>query len=162
MLREFVAKHPRWMHIVASEVLAGATRQNSEALRTAGRGRIEINQRLAARKIEAIRERHPSCNVALDAHCVIDNGHELVRVPVAAIMELQPASLICIWDDAIRIRERRTFEANKIRPERSAQELDEYQTAVLQTCEEYSQGLGLELTRVHAGDSHALERVLAN
>jgi len=162
MLREYVGKHPEWMHIVASDVLAEATRQNAEALRTAGRGRIESNQRLVVRKIEAVRARHPSCNVALDAHCVIDNGQELVRVPVAAIKGLQPASLICIWDEAIRIHKRRLLEANKIRPERSAQQLDEYQRAVILTCEEYSESLGLDLTCVRAGDADALAKALPN
>jgi adenylate kinase len=162
MLREYVRKHPGWTHIIASEVLAEATRQNAEALRTAERGRIESNQRLAVRNIQSLRAQYPACNVALDAHCVIDNGQELVRVPVTAIQELQPASLICIWDDAVRILERRLLEVNKLRPTRSAQQLEEYQTAVILTCEDYGESLGLDLARVRAGDINALEKALLN
>ena len=161
MLREYVAMHPTWIHLIVSEVLAEVTRQNSESLRTAPKARIQDNQKLAVKKIDAIRAQHPRSNVVLDAHCVIDNGQELVRVPEAAIEELRPTALLCIWDDAVRIHERRRLENDRMRPERSVLQLQDYQNEVIQTCKEYRTRLGLELVCVRAGDGEALQRYLA-
>ena len=160
MLHKFVAKYPNWLLLVASDILAEVTQQDPESLRTGTRTRIEKNQHLAVRKIDSIRKTHSRCDIVVDAHCVIDNGDELVRVPLAAIKALNPTALVCIWDEAERIHDKRRLDRVRVRPERSVHQLKLYQQAVIEMCEEYRSRLGLELASVRAGDTHALEEAL--
>jgi len=160
MLDKFVAKYPNWLLLVASDILAEVTQQDLESLRTGTRARIEKNQQLAVRKIDSIRKTHSKSDIVLDAHCVIDNGDELVRVPLAAIQELKPTSLVCIWDEAERIHDKRRLDRVRVRPERTVHQLKLYQRAVIETCEDYRTRLGLELACVRAGDTCALEKAL--
>jgi adenylate kinase len=160
MLRNFVAKYPNWMLLVASDILAEVTRQDFESLRTGTKARIEKNQQLAVQKIDSIRKTHPKNDIVLDAHCIIDNGDELVRVPLAAIQELNPTALVYIWDEAERIHDKRLHDRVRTRPKRTVQQLRLYQQAVIETCEDYRSQLGLDLASVRAGDAYALEKAL--
>jgi adenylate kinase len=161
MLRDYVASHPGWMHLIAGDVLSAMMRQDSEALRTSGTEDIQANQRLLVERILEICARHPDKRVLLDAHCVIDNGAGFVKVPVAAIEDLPPDLLVCVWDEAARIQVRRACATDRIRPERTVAQLDNYQKTVVETCEEYGEELDIELVKVRAGDGAGLADVLS-
>jgi adenylate kinase len=160
MLRNYVASHKHWLHIVASEVLSDVTQQTSETLRMAGKDRIQLNQQLAVKRIAAIRAEHGECNVLLDAHSVIDNGEELIRVPASAIKELQPNLLLLIWDDPSKIKGRRENATDRPRPERTISQIDDYQKAVHETCESYQRLLGVRLILVKAGDTESFSSAI--
>ena len=160
MLGEFATKHSNWLLLVASQILTEVTMQDLESLRTGPKERIENNQRLAAQKINSVREREFRRDILLDAHCIIDNGYELVRVPVGAIQNLNPTALVYIWDEVQRIHDKRRLDRVRVRPERTVQQLRVYQQAVIETCEDYHAQLGIQLACVRAGDTRALERAL--
>jgi adenylate kinase len=160
MLRNYIAFHKHWLQIVVSEVLSEVTQQTAESLRKLSSERVQLNQHLAVTRIAAIRAQHTECNVLLDAHCVIDNGVELIRVPVSTVRDLQPDLLVHIWDEPLTIKERRENATDRTRPVRTIREIDEYQRAVRETCECYQELLGVKLALVKAGDAQSLSRAI--
>jgi adenylate kinase len=160
LLRDFVASHAEWMHLIAGDVLAAMTRRDSEALRTSGKEDIQGNQGLLVERIREICARHRDKSVLLDAHCVVDNGTELVKVPVSATENLHPDLLVCVWDEPARIQARRAAAIDRMRPERTVTEIDSYQQFVFETCEEYATELGIGLVRVRAGEGESLAKCL--
>lgn len=156
LLRDYVASHPNWMHINAGDVLSAITSRSSEVLRTSEKEDIQGNQRVLVERILEICARHRDKSVLLDAHCVVDSGRDLIKVPVSAIEDLDPDLLVCVWDEPASIQVRRSAATDRVRPERTVAQLNGYQKMVMETCEEYRQDLGIELIKVRAGDGAGL------
>jgi len=156
LLHDFVASYPNWMHIIAGDVLSAITSRSSEVLRTSEKDDIQGNQRLLVQRILEICARHRDKGVLLDAHCVIDSGRDLIKVPVSAIKDLDPDLLVCVWDEPASIQVRRSAATDRVRPERTVVQLEGYQKMVMETCEEYGQDLGVELIKVRAMDGVGL------
>lgn len=159
--RAYVEEHPDALFVSASSLLKAAKGVSSEALRTANSAEIVGNQAVLGIQLEAFRRGRESQTVLVDAHGVIDNDVELVRIPVAVIRELTPTRLILLEAAPKIIASRRAMDQRQ-RPKRSLKaislELHEERAAV----EDYARVLGLELLIAEVGPTFKLEVLLEN
>jgi adenylate kinase len=90
--------------------------------------------------------------ILFDAHCLIDNGKQLIEIPASVIQALSPSGLIFIQDEPSAILGRRSRDATRVRPIRSLVELQEHQDRARAICGEYAGLLNLQLHLVEAGN----------
>ena len=160
LIRQFVRAHADWRALSAAEVLSQLSGQNREALRTSDRPVIESNQITLADEIRKRRLAEPSIRWLLDAHSVIDNGRELVPVPVAIISRLDPDRLVFLFDEAAEIHRRRLSDDQRSRPLPSIPRMAAEQALAWRTCVAYVQELDIELHRVNVNDSPACAKAV--
>lgn len=141
--RSYVARHPDVLYLNAGELIKQAASLSDEALRTAGRSEIlehqlllgdALNARLAGRDID----------VLIDAHSIIDNGHEIVPVTVEIVASLRPTGLILLEASPREIQRRRHLDGRE-RPERSDEELRSQMVLTREFVEGYSRSLEIPL-----------------
>jgi adenylate kinase len=157
---QFVWEHRDWRALSAGEVLAQLSGQNREALRTSDRAAIEGNQTSLAEEIRRRCLAEPHVNWLLDAHSVIDNGRELVPVPVVTISRIAPHRLVFLFDEAAEIHQRRAMDDQRERPLPGVRRMAEEQSLAWQTCVGYARELKLELYRVNIDDPSAFARAI--
>ncbi|MGY4282030.1 adenylate kinase [Bradyrhizobium sp. LM2.7] len=131
---------------------------DSAILRTDVAGNILQNQNLLGEALKHFRLGRETSDVLIDAHSVIDNDHELIEVPIDAVRAMSPSGLVLLEAPPELVAERRRKDA-RLRPSRTAEEL-QFQTGVARrVCESYASELGLPLeigTAMHDGDLEVL------
>ena len=155
----FIARHPEALFVSASGLLKSAKQTSGEALRTAQPHEIVDNQALLGQALAAFRQGRESQLVLVDAHGVIDNDHELVRVPVSAVRALEPDRLVLLEAPPKLIAERRAADLRK-RPNRSLKAITRELVAEHDTVTAYADELGVALTIADAAATVSLEQLL--
>jgi adenylate kinase len=140
----YVGRHPETLFISASSLLKAAHQTSGEALRTAGAAEIVSNQQLLGAALAAFRKGREDRPVLIDAHAVIDNDQELVRVPVETIGSLVPDRLILLEAAACTVAQRRLADLRR-RPVRNLKLISDELAAERATVESYAEALGLTL-----------------
>jgi adenylate kinase len=151
-ISQFVQEHSDWRALSAGEVLAQLSGQKPDALRMSDRPLIESNQISLAEEIRRRCLAAPDISWLLDAHSVIDNGRELVPVPVVTISRIDPDRLVFLFDQAADIHQRRAMDDQRERPLPGVSRMAEEQSLAWRTCVGYAQELKLELHRVNVND----------
>ena len=124
----------------------------AEDLRLLGAGEIQSNQELLVEAVAVERKAAGPPVLLLDGHCVIDNGEELVAVPVDVIDRLELSAVVCLTAQSGEIRERRRLDSSRTRPDLDEGELSMHQESSLAVCASYSVDLGLPLLVVSAAE----------
>jgi adenylate kinase len=161
LIERYVAGMPL-LHVQASQLLRDAKASllgksvTSEELRT---GAVLDNQTLLIEAFARIREtaRRP---IVFDGHCVVDNGDELLEIPVEVVSLLAVSHIIFVEGPTRGIVERRAKDTTRVRPTRSEAELEHQQARAKSVCEAYSRRLGLSMSTVAAGDEERFARAL--
>ena len=160
LIRQFMREHRDWRALSAAEVLSQLSGRDREALRTSDRPVIESNQVSLADEIRNRCLAEPSVRWLLDAHSVINNGRELVPVPVAIISRINPERLVFLFDEAAEIHQRRVSDDVRERPLPGLARMVDEQSFAWQTCVGYAQELHLEAHRVNVNDPSAFAKAV--
>lgn len=160
----YVARHPSVLHTSAGALLQAAKNIDSALLRTDVAGNIAQNQNLLGEALRRFRLGRETSDILIDAHSVIDNDHELVEVPVDAVRAMNPNGLVLLEAPPELVIERRRNDV-RLRPSRTAEELQFQIGVARRVCESYAGELSLPLeigTAMNDGDLEALiERMIS-
>ena len=148
-----VILRPDVRRYAASELLRAATRRSSEELRTASAGRIRDNQKLIRAELQRRLEPGVSGPVVIEAHSVIDNGTQLVAIPLAVVADLEPSRLVLLEAAPKVILRRRASQAEGRGVVRDPKQIGYHQDAALTQAQEYARELGLPLYRLRTDRS---------
>lgn len=142
--RDYTSRHPGVLFVSASTLLKAAKHASGEALRTAPAPEIVDNQTLLSAALDAFRRGREHLPVLIDAHGIIDNDRELVRIPVEAIRGLKPDRLILLESPAESIVARRKNDF-RARPKRNMNEIAVELAAERAAVTDYAAALKLPL-----------------
>lgn len=101
---------------------------------------------------DVARDRSGPPVLLLDGHCVIDNGKELVPIPVDVVGRLGVAAVVYLTGFADKIRARRRSDSRRRRPDLDEAEVSRHQESGLAACASYSIRLGLPMMVVSAAE----------
>jgi adenylate kinase len=155
LIGQFVQNHKNWRVMSAAELLAQLLGQERDALRRLNRPEIESNQVLLAEEISRHYLAEADANWLLDAHSVINNGRELIPVPVSVVARINPGRLLFLFDEAADIGRRRTSDNHRARPRLGSLRIAEEQRVAWLSCIDYAQELNIGLYRVDVNDPRA-------
>ncbi|WP_454762322.1 AAA family ATPase [Caulobacter segnis] len=142
---------PDVLHLEASALMRAAMGASGEALRTAAAGVVQDNQSRLVVAFVAARAGRLDRPVLFDGHSVIDNDHDLVEIPAAAIAALGACAIVFISGDPEVIRRRRLEDA-RTRPDRSAATLAHHQEQARAVARGFAQHTGVDFVEINAGD----------
>lgn len=130
--------------------------QTSEELRT---GAVLDNQELLVQAFHRNASGHEGL-VVLDGHTVVDTGSGLQRIPAPVFAEINIRSILFLQDHPELIRSRRAIDTTRVRPERSAQEIQHYQQEALLAAADITLELSIPLHVVtHASAAQAFSQL---
>lgn len=138
--------------INAGDLIRRRRSGGAQELRQLSAGEIQSNQELLIKEVAAERTRPGPPILLLDGHCVIDNGEELVRIPVGVIERLGLSAIVYLTADACEIRERRRLDSGRTRPDLDTVEVARHQEVGLAACTSYSVELELPTMVVSAAE----------
>ena len=121
-----------------------------ETLRLLPAEEIRRNQELLVEELARARSTGGAPVLLLDGHCLIDNGEQLVPIPIEVIERLDLAALVFVQEGAAEIRARRLADSKRARPNLPSADLARHQQCALAVCHGYASRLGLPLTVVTA------------
>ena len=98
--------------------------------------------------------------ILLDGHCVVDNGDQLVPIPVEIIERLNLSALVFVQEETEKIRTRRLRDEKRKRPDLSSTELTMQQRRALEVCSSYASELELSLTIITTDQWQSVARVV--
>lgn len=119
--------------------------RETDGLRLLSADEIRSNQELLVEELAVVRMAPGSPVLLLDGHCVIDNGRELVWIPVDVVERLGIAAVVYLTGDSGEIRARRRSDSSRERPDLDKDELARHQQSGLAACMSYSVELGLPM-----------------
>lgn len=154
----FTQRHPNWLFVSASTLLKAAKGATGERLRTADSQSIVDNQLVLADAVRQFRSGRVERPMLLDAHAVIDNDRELVRVPVEVIRALQPSLFVLLEAPAQVVLERRLADTRQ-RPVRDVASIERELAAERSAVADYSVDVGVELLKANVTSDFVLESV---
>ena len=162
LARGIVGRDRRFVHVQASELLKtamaarSATPVQSETLRG---GAVVDNQALLLEAF-AVRRATEERHILFDGHNLIDTPGGLVVIPSAVFEGLNPLGIVLVQDDPERVVARRAADASRIRPSRSATELDGHQAKVEVLATEVAERIGVPMVKVRSGADAAFEQAV--
>lgn len=163
LIGRFVKRCPV-LHVQASQLMRDAKAAlsglniTSEQLRT---GAVLDNQALLVQAFSDVRAM-ANQPIIFDGHCVVDNGVELLEIPVEVIDRLSVNSIVFIEGLPKEIVDRRRNDPTRVRPNRSEIEIYTHQQKAKEVCELYSKRLNVPLVIVSAGDEDMFAKTLSS
>lgn len=155
-----VRDKPGIFRFSASELLRSATNETSEYLRTSSPDQISENQNLIRQQLLARVPDDYDGIVLLEAHSVIDNGKQLVRIPEGIISDLLPNRLVFLEAEPSLIATRRQLQGEGRGEIRSVDEISRHQKLAIEQASLYSDMLGIKLERIKVDDQIDARSVL--
>lgn len=156
---DYSARHPNTLFVSASSLLKAATAASGEALRTASAAQIRRNQARLADALAAYRAGRETMPILIDAHGVIDNDSEFVRIPLSAIRSLAPDQLILLEAEPALVAERRAADTRS-RPHRPIEAIVREIAAERAAVKSYARALDLNLAIGDVGPGFRLDTLL--
>lgn len=160
LCNDIVRDKPDILRFSASELLRSATSETSEHLRTSSPDQIGENQNLIRQQLLARVPGDYDGIVLLEAHSVIDNGNQLVRIPEGVITELSPHRLVFLEAEPSLIAMRRQLQGEGRGEMRSVDEISQHQILAIEQASRYSDMLGIKLERIKVDDQIDAQSVL--
>lgn len=157
--RAYVTANPETLFVSASDLLSSARNRSTEALRTASSDGIIANQDLLGPALAAFRAGREDRAILVDAHGVIDNDQELVRVPVSTIAALAPDLLILLEAPAHQVAARRAG-SKRLRPVRSLDDIAKQILTEREVVAGYATALQIRLVTAQVGLGFTLNALL--
>lgn len=162
MVSAYSRHYPSVHSVRASTLLKAAVLvPDTETLRTAPAPEIHDNQVRLASAFSELRSRYPERNIIFDGHSLIDNDETLVIVPVATFIQLAPNLIVFLEDDPEAIHVRRNMDEERLRPNRSVDEIATHQQTAKEAAFSYGAALSAPCLAVWSGD-HASFRAALN
>lgn len=140
--KSFIRRNPTFGYISASEVLRKAGGLSIEQLRRQSKQEILENQRLLADKLPDEISKIGAAYLLLDAQNVVDNGVELVEIPVAILETLAPCGIILLEADPADVYQRRKSDV-RARPVRTPEEIAHQMSLIRLVTDSYAKKLGI-------------------
>jgi len=156
---DYADRHPDTLFVSASSLLTAATAQSGESLRTASPDEIRNNQAKLASALADFCAGREALPVLIDAHGVIDNDSEFVRIPVSAIESLSPHRLILLEAAPAVVAERRAADARP-RPQRPIDAIAREIAAERDAVKSYARALDLDLAIAEVVPGFRLDTLL--
>lgn len=155
-------KYPQCISLSVSRLIAEstATKNPTDNLRTKLKNQILESQNIAIQGIKKVSQTYPRKLILVDAHSVIDNDQELIRIPIRVVESFEPSILVFIYDEPAQIRTRRQGDKKRMRADRTVDQITAEQSTALDTCREYSLSLQIRLCEIKAGDTISLGQVI--
>lgn len=156
---DYAARHPDTLFVSASSLLEAAIAESREALRTASPTKIRNNQARLAGALDAFRAGREALPILIDAHGVIDNDNEFVRIPLSAIQSLTPDRMILLEAAPELVAERRAADSRP-RPQRPIEAIAREIAAERDAVKSYARALDLELAIAEVAPGFRLDTLL--
>ena len=157
--KSYVVRHPDTLFVSASTLLKRAHRSTDEGLRRATSSKIIGNQDRLRDALIQFRAGRESMPVLVDAHAIIDNDVEFVRVPASIIRELAPDLLVLLEAPPVEVEARRARDSRQ-RAYRQIDEISRELEAERETVPAYASEIGLDLRVGEVGPNFRLEALL--
>lgn len=155
----YASKHPEFLYYRASALLSAGRGISAEALRTSEAREIERNQELLGKQLKALRCDHPERPLLIDAHAVIDNDLQIVRVPIEAVASMRPTGLALLEAAPETIVARRRSHPQS-RPQRTAEAIAREIAAERDTVLSYAAELDLPLEIAPVTEGFVLDSIV--
>ncbi|GCE90267.1 AAA family ATPase [Acetobacter sp. DmW_136] len=153
--KAYVSKNPMAIYLSMGTLMQEIKQDTGERLRLRGVDKIKADQHLLGEVLDK-KLSVGSFEVALlDAHSVIDNGHELVTVPVEAVALLQPNAIISLTASASDVLARRTGDT-RVRPLRKVEDIEKQIKESNHMAKSYSERLSLPFEEASVTESFDL------
>lgn len=154
LIRQVLPDLPETLTWTASEIIGEARRNTDpEYLRTLPADELARSQEMLVRGFRHRWDETIATLILLDAHCVLDTDEGLFEIDTGIIRRLDPVSFIHVEEHVEQILERRTADTRKRRPDRSLQQLRDYQDRSRQACEGFAQALHRPMIQIHSADA---------
>jgi adenylate kinase len=153
--REYVARNPEFVHVTASQLIRNVTGATLEELRRADAAQIICNQKVLQEALRSELQRQNATKVIVDGQCVLDNGREIVVLPVDLVAPLHPTGFVLLEgqpDDVFR----RRLQDSRERPFRTAEELLSQTAMNRKVVHGYADILKVPLVVASAGENFSL------
>ena len=163
MISNVAKNQDDFAQISASKLIKEAANDplmKSEALRTVGAVGIDKNQNLLVLSFNKYLSTTEKSKILFDGHSVIDTDTGFFEIDVTVIQSIAPSTIIFVWDDPNKILIRRTRDSSRVRPVRTVEEIENYQSIALNVCKKYSTKLNIPLIKIRSGDLVSLEEVI--
>lgn len=154
--RDFVARHPHYLLLSASSLIAEAKGVSLISLRTASVQQLLTNQELLQLAVENRLRKHDTSSFILDGQCVLDNGTDIVVLPAEAIAPFRANGLVLLEAPASVIVDRRSRDARE-RPLRSIREISEQLAMNREAVESYATHLKIPFVFAEAKGALSLD-----
>ncbi|MBR1068323.1 adenylate kinase [Bradyrhizobium japonicum] len=142
--KSFIRRSPAFGYISASQFLGKARNLSVEQLRHSSEAEVCENQRLLAEHLPGEMSKSEKKFLLLDAQNVIDNGVDLVQVPMAVVEKLRPCGIILLEANAVDLYLRRKNDSS-YRPSRAPAELESQMRFIRTVTLDYSRALEVPL-----------------
>lgn len=163
LLTQLEANIPNCIRLSVSELMTTTQKMTAVGpnyLRMLPKEKILENQNHIVAEIRKASISVENQLILLDAHSVIDNFLELIKVPVEIIRSLRPISIVFIYDEPENIAQRRKDDSSRQRPSRTISELTEQQDIAREICSQYATILSLTYHEVASHDYNALKSII--
>jgi adenylate kinase len=158
--REYVVHNPEFLHLTASELIRNATGVTLQELMTADAMEIMRNQLVLQKALQTELQKRQATKVIIDGQCVLDNGREIVILPVDLVAPLRPTGFILLEDEPAKVLQRRLNDSRE-RPLRTAEELSAQMEMNRVAVRGYATTLMVPLVVTNAGHNFSLEGSIA-
>lgn len=149
-----------FQHLQASALIKAA-REAIEAVGHDDLRRVDIGDNQALLVEGFSRARDPNAQIViLDGHTVVDTPNGLVEIAPAVFAGLGIARFVLVVDEAEAVRQRRSGDKTRNRPERTAEELDEHQKAALLAAYEAARVMAVPLHVFSVSDVEGIRAVI--
>ncbi|WP_162242625.1 AAA family ATPase [Methylobacterium sp. Leaf88] len=152
LTRQISEARPDLLCLSAGTLLRETLKADPEQLRTSNRDVILANQMLLSEAVRRARSGKWQQTAILEAHIVIDNGRELIKLPVEAFQSLDIGGIILVEDSVEHIKRRRETDA-RFRPDRSLDELVSQQQESSEAADRYAADLDAPIQKVSPIDT---------
>lgn len=159
--KDYSARHQDVAHFSASELLQSATGKSPEELRTASVQQIRANQDMVAGELRRRVAGQVIGTILVDAHSVIDNGEDLVRVPLSIVESLAPQVLVLLEAPAAIVRSRRRGGLDHALARQSLARIGAQLEATREEVHKYGQALRLPVKHGLVVSGFRLDEVLS-
>ncbi|MCK1298144.1 AAA family ATPase [Bradyrhizobium sp. 24] len=156
---DFVTRHPLFLFLSASSLIAEAKGVSLKSLRTASVQQLIANQEVLQLAVEHRLQKHGSSSFILDGQCVLDNGSEIVVLPAEAIAPFRANGLILLEAPASTIFDRRSRD-DRERPQRSIEEIAEQLAMNREAVQRYATHLKVPFVFAEAKEELSLDGVV--
>lgn len=158
----------RWsddiIHIVASDLIRSAyqSKPTADEIRLSSKDKILSNQDLLLHEFRRWAPEYDDRVVIFDGHSVVNNGIELIEVPVDIVSALSPNEIVFVQDKPKAIRDRRILDRKRTRPLLDCDQIHSEQALALEVCENYSRDLAIPMQICRPYDKTEFEKLVRN
>lgn len=153
LIRRFISDHQDWTHVSAGSLLKNALKaQDRDALALSGKSIIETNQGILVNEFWSEINSTKSNQILFDGHSVVNNGKEIVLVPLQNLREFRFCKIIYVYADAPTILKHRETDSARKRLMLGLREIETEQRLAMSHSQECALQLSIPFVEIESGD----------